>query len=40
MTKEKYEKAELNIIGFQIEDVIMASPPGNNDESKYETSRF
>lgn len=35
MNKEKYEKAELEIIGLQIEDVITIS----DEESRYESPK-
>ena len=31
MLKEEYNKLELEIIEFEVEDIITASPPGIND---------
>ena len=38
--KEKYEAVELEVIRFRTEDVIATSSTGDDDESRYETSRI
>ena len=33
MEKEKYERTEIDIFKFQTEDVILTSPPKEEDET-------
>ena len=40
MSKENYEKTELEIIKFQTKDVITTSSTSGYDESRYETPRL